>query len=74
MKNHSILVDGHRTSVSLETEFWESFKEIAACKGLSISALATRISAGGYAGNFTSALRVYILSNYRNASTRRDAG
>jgi len=72
MKNHSILVDGHRTSVSLETEFWESFKEIAAHKGLSISELATRVSAEGYAGNFTSALRVYILANYRNAATRQD--
>ncbi len=60
-------------SVSLEAEFWSSLKEIAARKGLSISELATNISARGDTENFTSALRVYILSTYRSPSTRHEA-
>jgi len=70
LKKRSVLVGGVRTSVSLENEFWESLREIAAMRGLSVSELATQIKTAAGAGNFTSAIRVYVLDTYRRSLRR----
>jgi predicted DNA-binding ribbon-helix-helix protein len=62
----SVVVDGHRTSVSLEPAFWEALKEIAQRRGLSINKLIAEIDRDR-AGNLSSAIRVYILRTVRSA-------
>lgn len=67
-EKHSLTLHGHRTSVSLETEFWEAFREIAAARGVALNALAAEIddARGGEEG-LASAIRVFVLRHYRGA-------
>lgn len=63
---HSLTLAGHRTSVSLEPEFWAALAEIAAERGLSVNALAAEIDAARAPGTgLASALRVAILARWR---------
>ena len=65
-QKHSLTLRGHRTSVSLEPEFWEAFRAIAAEKGLAINALAAEIDAErGTETGLASAIRLYVLRHYR---------
>ena len=66
----SIVIASHKTSVSLEEPFWNGLKEIAAEAGLTLSALASKIDAERQTSNLSSALRLYVLSHYRNGGTR----
>lgn len=60
---HSLTLRGHRTSVSLEAEFWQAFREIAAEQGVPINALAAQIDEGrGLDSGLASAIRVYVLT------------
>ncbi|MGI3211319.1 ribbon-helix-helix domain-containing protein [Roseovarius tibetensis] len=68
---HSLTLRGHRTSVSLEAEFWDAFRDIAALQGVAINELAARIDAErGMEAGLASAIRVYVLRHYRD----RDRG
>jgi predicted DNA-binding ribbon-helix-helix protein len=59
---HSLTLAGHRTSVSLEPDFWEALQRMAAAEGLSVNALAARIDAGRTPEvGLASALRVAVL-------------
>ncbi len=60
MKKHSIKISGHDTSITLEDEFWDALKEIAAKKGVSLNSLIAEIDAQRK-GNLSSALRVFVL-------------
>jgi predicted DNA-binding ribbon-helix-helix protein len=63
---HSLTLRGHRTSVSLEEEFWRAFREIAAEEGIALNALAARIDAErGIEAGLASAIRVHVLRHYR---------
>ncbi|MGA0777726.1 MAG: ribbon-helix-helix domain-containing protein [Gemmobacter sp.] len=63
---HSLTLAGHRTSVSLEPEFWAALAEIAAERGQSVNALAAEIDAARAPGTgLASALRVAILARWR---------
>ena len=65
-EKHSLTLRGHRTSVSLEPEFWAAFRQIAAEKGKAINVLAAEIDAErGMEAGLASAIRVYILKHYR---------
>jgi predicted DNA-binding ribbon-helix-helix protein len=57
----SLVVAGHRTSVSLEDAFWRRLKAIAADRGLSVNALAAAVDAARGGANLSSALRVFVL-------------
>lgn len=61
----SVTIAGHRTSVSLEAEFWEALKAIAAERGVALAALMAEIDAGRGRRALSSALRVYTLEHYR---------
>ena len=62
----SLTLKGHRTSVSLEDEFWRAFRDIAESKSLPINALAAEIDANRDAETgLASAIRIYILRHYR---------
>ncbi len=65
---HSLTLNGHRTSVSLEAEFWEAFREIAVGRGQPVNALAAEIDAGrGADVGLASAIRLFVLQHYRGA-------
>jgi len=59
---HSVTLRGHRTSISLEDEFWNEFKEIAADLDLPINALVAQIDTDrGMEAGLASAIRVFVL-------------
>jgi predicted DNA-binding ribbon-helix-helix protein len=60
IRKRSVTLAGHRTSLSLETEFWQALKAVAHAEGLSLNALIERIDQDR-AGNLSSAVRVYLL-------------
>ncbi len=63
----SLTLKGHRTSVSLEDEFWQAFREIAKAKGLPINVLASEIDvARDPETGLASAIRVFVLNWYRS--------
>ena len=68
----SIVLAGHKTSISLEEAFWKSLKEIASQRDSSLSALVTAIDAGRRHSNLSSALRLFILNYYREEIAIRD--
>jgi predicted DNA-binding ribbon-helix-helix protein len=57
----SLSIQGHRTSLSLEQEFWTALNEAAKRRGLSVAALVTEIDQTRGARNLSSAVRVWIL-------------
>jgi len=59
-RKRSLVIAGHRTSVSLEGAFWRALGRIAAAQGKSIAALVGEIDRGRRA-NLSSAIRVYVL-------------
>ncbi len=63
----SLTLSGHRTSVSLEDEFWEAFCAIAHERGQPINALAARIDATRSPDTgLASAIRLFVLRHYRD--------
>lgn len=60
LRKGSVVIAGHATSVSLETEFWDALKVIAARRGQSLNAVIAEID-GQRDGNLSSALRVFVL-------------
>ena len=70
-EKHSLTLNGHRTSVSLEPEFWQAFRALAAAEGRGLNELAAEIDAGrGAERGLASAIRVHILERLTRA---RDA-
>ncbi|HME84689.1 MAG TPA: ribbon-helix-helix domain-containing protein [Roseiarcus sp.] len=57
----SLVIAGHRTSVSLEDAFWLRLSRIATERGVSVNALAAIVDASRGEANLSSALRVYVL-------------
>jgi predicted DNA-binding ribbon-helix-helix protein len=66
----SIVVQGHKTSLSLETGFWLATKEIAAQEGTPVSKLVARIDTDREHANLSSTIRVYVLDYYRRIADR----
>ncbi len=60
---HSLVVAGHRTSISLEDVFWDALKEIAAARGQSVAALVLDIDSARGEANLSSAIRVFVMEN-----------
>ncbi|MEO9821384.1 MAG: ribbon-helix-helix domain-containing protein [Paracoccaceae bacterium] len=71
-QKHSLTLKGHRTSVSLEPEFWLRFREIAQAKQIPINELAAEIDEGrGIERGLASAIRVFVLSYYLDQTDAR---
>jgi len=64
----SIVIAGHKTSVSLEDGFWSGLKEIAAARRSTLSDLVGSIDTGRTGGNLSSAIRLFVLDHYRTAA------
>ena len=62
----SVMIAGHRTSVSLEDPFWDALRAIAGARGQSVQALIGAIDAGRDGQNLSSALRVFVLAAVRD--------
>lgn len=61
----SIVIAGHKTSVSLEDEFWRCLKEIATGRDMTLSDLVATIDTDRRQGNLSSAIRLFVLDHYR---------
>jgi len=64
----SIVIAGHKTSVSLEDAFWQGLKDIAAARRVSLTELIAAIDGGRHDGNLSSAIRLFVLDHYRGRS------
>jgi len=64
----SIVIAGHKTSVSLEEAFWRSLKDIARERGVTLSELVASIDSGRRHGNLSSAIRLFVLDHYRSSA------
>jgi predicted DNA-binding ribbon-helix-helix protein len=70
----SIVIAGHKTSVSLEDQFWDALREIATARGTAVGILVSSIDADRKHGNLSSAIRLFVLDHYRaQADARRSA-
>jgi predicted DNA-binding ribbon-helix-helix protein len=70
LRKRSLVIAGHSTSISLEDDFWDALREMAAKKGLSVAALVSQVDSTRGSANLCSALRVMILSHYRDDRAR----
>jgi predicted DNA-binding ribbon-helix-helix protein len=61
----SIVIAGHKTSVSLEDQFWNSLKEIASQRGMTLAELVAAIDSDRQHANLSSAIRLFVLGFYR---------
>ena len=71
----SIIIAGHKTSVSLEDAFWKGLKEIARGRDLTLSEVVGAIDSERAQANLSSALRLFVLDHYRsqiNLGARKD--
>lgn len=65
-EKHSLTLSGHRTSVSLEPEFWEALLTLADRRGMTVNALAAEIDAARQGDEgLASAIRVHLLAEAR---------
>jgi predicted DNA-binding ribbon-helix-helix protein len=62
----SIVIAGHKTSVSLEDAFWKGLKEIASTRNMTLSDMVASIDGGRRQGNLSSAIRLFVLDHYRS--------
>ncbi|MEM8978205.1 MAG: ribbon-helix-helix domain-containing protein [Pseudomonadota bacterium] len=71
----SLTLKGHRTSVTLEDEFWQAFKDLARKNGKAINALAAEIDAErGLDAGLASAIRVFVLRDLQARAKKQDSG
>jgi predicted DNA-binding ribbon-helix-helix protein len=61
----SIVIAGHKTSVSLEDAFWKGLKEIATGREVTLSDLVASIDTDRRHDNLSSAIRLFVLDHYR---------
>lgn len=64
----SLTIAGHRTSLSLEPEFWEALQRAAAVRNSSVAALAAEIDGARGERNLSSAIRVWLFNEARRHS------
>ena len=67
----SIIINGHKTSVSLEDAFWKCLREIAVGRGSTMSNLVGSIDSERGQGNLSSAIRLFVLRHYQVRSNGR---
>ncbi len=68
----SIVIDGHKTSVSLEDAFWVDLKNIAHAQQVTLSELVTKINGTREQSNLSSAIRLFVLDHFRHEDKRSE--
>jgi predicted DNA-binding ribbon-helix-helix protein len=61
----SIMIAGHRTSVSIEEAFWRALKDIALSRRTALCELVASIDSGREHGNVSSAIRLFVLDHFQ---------
>ena len=69
----SVVIDGHKTSVSLEEPFWTDLKKIAHSQQTTLSELVTKIDGAREQGNLSSTIRLFVLHHFHNEDKRMEA-
>ena len=69
----SIVIAGHKTSVSLEDAFWKGLKEIADDRHVTLSDLCSSIDTDRHHGNLSSAIRLFVLDHYRSKTAAMES-
>jgi predicted DNA-binding ribbon-helix-helix protein len=65
----SIVVGGHKTSVSLEEAFWSGMKEISRARSTTLYRLVSEIDANRNQGNLSSAIRQFVLNHFKGLAS-----
>ena len=65
----SVVIAGHKTSISLEDRFWDCLKGFAEADGIPLRDLVQNIDRSRGPHNLSSAIRVYILNRYKNGTS-----
>ena len=71
ISKRSIVIAGHKTSVALEDEFWNSLKEIARERDMTLAALVAAIDGNREHANLSSAIRLFVLGFYRDQASQK---
>lgn len=66
----SIVIAGHKTSVSLEDDFWNALKEIKRSNSMTLSSLVADIDARRLHANLSSAIRIFVLHHFRSQTAQ----
>ncbi|MDZ4841607.1 MAG: ribbon-helix-helix domain-containing protein [Hyphomicrobium aestuarii] len=70
----SFSIRGHRTSISLETPFWDALVALAADRAMPVAGVVAAIDAVRGKSGLSSAIRIVVLEHYRSASRDRSQG
>jgi predicted DNA-binding ribbon-helix-helix protein len=70
---HSLVIAGHRTSISLEDAFWSALKDCAQERAISLAALVTEIDSSRGDANLSSAIRVYLFNHAKRETGSKEA-
>ncbi|MGB8745365.1 MAG: ribbon-helix-helix domain-containing protein [Pseudolabrys sp.] len=62
----SVVLNGHKTSISLEDAFWSTLKEIAQAQGATVSQTVTEIDKSRRGESLSSAIRLFVLDRVRS--------
>ena len=65
----SIVIGGHKTSVSLEEAFWNGMKEISGLRNMTLSELVGEIDSNRQQGNLSSAIRLFVLDYFKSRAS-----
>ena len=68
----SVVINRHKTSISLEDAFWKEIKRIAAARDMTLSDLVAEIDSRRQQGNLSSAVRLYVLEHIAKVATEPD--
>jgi predicted DNA-binding ribbon-helix-helix protein len=69
----SVVIDGHKTSISLEDPFWTDLKKIAQAQRVTLSELLSTIDGARDQGNLSSAIRLFVLQHFCDEDKRMEA-
>ena len=72
--NRNVIAERGRTSMRLEPELWEALSENCGREGQDMSSLVRKVEQHGHAGGRTSAVRVFVMSYFRDAATESGHG
>jgi predicted DNA-binding ribbon-helix-helix protein len=73
VSKRSLVIAGHKTSVSLEDAFWNGLKEIARARETTLSDMVASIDLERQQGNLSSCLRLFVLDHYIGRLSSRTA-
>jgi predicted DNA-binding ribbon-helix-helix protein len=69
----SVVVGGHKTSVSLEEAFWDGLKEISGSRNTTLSGLISEIDSNRHESNLSSAIRLFVLGYFKSRAATGEA-